>query len=139
MKVVALRGSGNSGKSHTINIAYTLLLDKGYRQIPGAFEERGNPVFEDIRDILELDGYRVGIVGIGDYIIGQDALNFHLQRFVNDGCHAVICAATNKPKIIQAVANFPNHIIINKTAATAGPSQYRFVNYLDAYNLVCNI
>lgn len=52
MKVIALVGNENTGKSHTINVVYSFLLRYGYTQIPGYFRELGNPKYEDLLDIL---------------------------------------------------------------------------------------
>lgn len=67
MKVIALKGPHDCGKTQTLTIVYFLLLDEGYKQAAGKnfkylYGETG-----DFRDILEFDGKKIGIVTQGDY------------------------------------------------------------------------
>ena len=93
MKVIALSGAENTGKSHTINVVYNFLLRDGYIQLPGHFRVLGNPIFEDIIDIITKKKVLVGFVGMGDYQRGQGAsLKSLLEELKNKGCHVAICA-----------------------------------------------
>jgi hypothetical protein len=134
MKVIALRGQINSGKSHTLNIVYQFLLRDGYIQVPGFFEVLGNPKFEDVLDILEKGGKRVGICGMGDYTIGAGSLKALLARLGSQGCHVAVCSCQSKPRIIKAVTDYPDHDFVDKTPSS-GSENHRIVNGIDAESM----
>lgn len=143
MRVIALLGGVNTGKSHTINIVYQLLLLNHYVQVPGHFRELGNPDFEDIIDVLQNTtfGKRVGIVGMGDYPPGHGAagLDSLLSELQVAGCNIAVCACTDKPAIKAAVTAYPVHQWVDKTLVGKKESAYRLVNNFDAvriYHLV---
>jgi len=131
MKVIALKGPVDSGKSHTINIVYQFLLRDGYKQVPGHFEILGNPKFEDVFDVLEKGGKRVGICGMGDYAIGGGSLKNLLDRLEKLGCYVSICGCQDKPRIERAVSAYVDHVFVKKTASS-GRENDRIVNGIDA-------
>ena len=59
MKVIALEGDSNSGKTQTLNLVYTLLIQAGYTQVSGAFQDLSN---NDCSDVFRGFGKTVGIV-----------------------------------------------------------------------------
>ncbi|MBN8783026.1 MAG: hypothetical protein J0G98_08180 [Terrimonas ferruginea] len=138
MKVIALTGSENTGKSHTINITYCFLLGNSYVQIPGHFRILGKPDFEDVFDILQKDGKKVGIIGMGDYIKGDGSLKKLLAEMQGHGCDFVICACRDNPKIEAAVRAYPSHIFVAKTPST-GRENDRIVNTQDAISLITHL
>jgi len=138
MKIIALLGSQNSGKSHTVNIAYCFLLRDGYTQVPGHFRILGDAVFEDVFDVLKKGGKKVGIIGMGDYIIGADSLKNLLAEMQDHGCEFVICACRDNPKIEAAVRAYPSHIFVAKTPST-GRENDRIVNTQDAISLITHL
>jgi len=91
MKVIALKGKSNVGKSETVNIVYQFLLSEGFQQMPGIFSVCGNPAMRDFIDVLEKDGVKVGIVSQGDYV---RELKKHLHLFKTSECVIAICACT---------------------------------------------
>lgn len=135
MKIIALKGNENSGKSHTINIVYYFLLDRGFIQVPGHFRQLGNPVFEDIIDILESNGIKVGIIGMGDYPDGPVGVANLIQELIQKGCEIIICACTNKTGIVNSISHLPNLTFLDKTIA-AGPENFRIINVIDAQRIV---
>lgn len=139
MKVIALSGAVDTGKSHVINIVYTFLLRNGYTQIPGYFRELGNPAYEDFIDILEKEGKKVGFVGMGDYITGVGrGLKNLLEELKTKGCDVAVCACRDNPKIIAAVTAYLTHDIVNKTLST-GRENDRIVNVADALTMITYI
>jgi ribosome biogenesis GTPase A len=52
MEIIALLGNSNVGKSETINFAYQLMLQNGYRQVTGNFKKLDNPIMRDFIDVL---------------------------------------------------------------------------------------
>lgn len=139
MKVIALKGAENTGKSHVINMVYSFLLRDGYTQVPGNFRVLGNPKFEDIIDILTKDDVLIGFVGMGDYQIGQgSSLKSLLEELKRKGCHVAICACRDVANIVNAVTQYPVHHIVDKTPSS-GSSDNRIVNVIDANTIISNI
>lgn len=139
MKVIALKGAKNTGKSHVINMVYSFLLRDGYTQIPGNFRVLGNPKFEDIIDILSKDDVLIGFVGMGDYQIGQgSSLKSLLEEIKSKGCHIAICACRDIANIVNAVTQYPNYHIVDKTQSS-GNSNNRIVNLTDANTMISKI
>lgn len=138
MKVIALRGDKNTGKSHTINIVYQFLLKDKWLQVQGHFRVLGNPTYEDIIDILEKDGILLGIIGMGDYIRTDGSLAKLIKELELKGCHIVICSCRNNPKIEIAVSQYQNHFFIDKTPST-GENNNRIVNGFDAERILIKI
>ena len=142
MKVIALVGAENTGKSHTINLAYAFLLRDGYTQVPEHFRTLGNPVYEDCIDILEKDHLKIAIIGLGDYIRGKEtSLKNLLKEAQGKGCDITICACrynAEKTAILEAVKEYPDHSLVHKTLST-GRANDRIVNVADATTLLSYI
>jgi len=123
MNVIVLKGPANCGKSHTLGIAYQLLLSMGYTQIPGhfgqveAFNFLGEKVYgnKDFTDILEKDGKRVGIA------TGEDTkkeLSTILNYFKNSRCETAICSCLDDPEYTSVIEEYPVHTFITKVSET---------------------
>ncbi len=138
MKVIALVGEENTGKSHTINLVYNFLIRDGYTQVEGNFRNLGNPVFEDFIDIIEKNGIKVGFVGMGDYITGEGrGLKSLLSELQTKRCDVAICASRTNPKMLMAVKVY-SHDIVEKTLST-GIANHRIVNVLDALEMITHL
>lgn len=138
MKIIALKGKENSGKSHVINNVYHLALRDNWNQIPGNFRILGNPKFEDIIDILTKDGMLLGFIGAGDYQIGDIGLGNLLKELENKACDVVVCSCRTNPKIEAAILKYQNHVWVDKTVSM-GEENNRIVNAIDAekiYDLI---
>lgn len=135
MKIIALRGEENSGKSHVINIAYQFLLTDGWVQLPGNFRILGNPVYEDVIDILKKDNLVIGIIGAGDYQRGLIALHILIKELEDKDCNIVICACRTNPKLEKAVTKYPNHTWIDKKSSS-GRDNDRIANNFDAKRII---
>ena len=138
MRIIALRGKENSGKSHVINITYQLLLSSGWTQVAGNFRILGNPKYEDIIDILEKDNVLIGIIGAGDYQIGEISLKKLIRELEDKNCDIVVCACRTNPKIEKAITNYDNHNWIDKTISN-GNANDRIVNNIDAIKIINQI
>lgn len=115
MRIIALEGQSNSGKTQTLNLVYALLLNAGYTQLLNAFLDLMN---DDCLDVLQGFGKTIGIVTQGDYAIGQYAVKNHLMRLKSFDCDIVICACTigrNKQKIRDAIMAYPDYRFITKS------------------------
>lgn len=110
MRVIALEGDSNSGKTKTLNLVYALLIQAGYIQVPGAFQDLGN---DDCLDVFQGFGKTIGIVTQGDYAIGTYSVKNNIARLQSFGCDVVVCACTigaSKQKIRNAImAHSPYH------------------------------
>ncbi|MBO6494815.1 MAG: hypothetical protein JJ978_04545 [Roseivirga sp.] len=135
MKVIALRGDQNTGKSHTINAVYTLLLNQGYKPVPGSFRTLNHKFF-DAFDILEKNGLKVGIIGMGDYVrkAGSSVKDLLAQQFQN-GCHVVICTCRPNKSMENSIRAYQPHHFVDKTRSL-GDWNHRMVNLADANSLI---
>ena len=136
MKVIALRGDENSGKSHTINALYAFLIRDGYKQVQGHFEIQGNPKYQDVFDILTKDGILVGIVGMGDFERTPHSIDNLINNLEDKGCDVVLCACRNKSGILnKVIRKYPSVIWVDKEKSTV-ESQNRIVNVSDANRMI---
>lgn len=136
MKVIALRGDSNTGKSHTINVVYSFLLRVGYVQVPGHFDILGNPKFEDVFDVLMKNEIKVGITGMGDYVTGAHrGVGNLLQELDAIGCDVAICACHYNVRMQAAVQQYMPHHFVDKTVS-AGRENDRVVNVVDAERII---
>jgi len=143
MKIIALKGNDNSGKSETLNIVYQLMLFSSYTQaLPGPkhFGVLGNPVNRDFMDILVKDDRRIGFATMGDFATKKDACVADLLAYLlSQGCDTAICACnTRLLGTIKAVEAYPNHQFIDK-GVTLTESEERIKNGQDArqiFNMV---
>jgi hypothetical protein len=133
MKIIALKGSEHSGKSHTINIVYTFLLKDDYKQEPNVFKILGDEKNEDVFDILVKGEIRIGIIGMGDYQV----LVKLIAQMIQFNCNVIICACQNK--IVDLLKDkYPTTIFIDKVLST-NKSLYRIDNVEYAKVLINNI
>lgn len=115
MKVIALKGESSCGKTTTLNIVYSLLLEAECIQISGKFQDLCN---NDCLDILKLGNTLIGIVTQGDYAIGECSVKNHLRYLEQEKCDIAVCACTiglSKRKIEEAIKSYPNHKFVTKT------------------------
>ncbi|WP_301753850.1 hypothetical protein [uncultured Muribaculum sp.] len=109
MKVIALEGDPNSGKTKTLNLVYALLVQAGYTQVSGVFQDLCN---DDCLDVFQGFGKTIGIVTQGDYAIGNCSVKNHLAHLQSLGCDVAVCACTvgtSKQKIKDAIMAYTPH------------------------------
>ena len=92
MKVIALKGEKDSGKSTTLKEVYERLKEDGGEQEQDCIKKlEGDP--EDIRDVINFAGKKIGIVTQGDYYKEEEnSVKKHLEWFKDYKCDIVICA-----------------------------------------------
>jgi len=88
--VIALRGVGDSGKSTTIKMVYSLLSEECKLQI---LEEYDGVVDQWV--IFKLNGKKVGIESQGD---PGSRLERTLRHFKDEGCDIIVCATRTRGK-----------------------------------------
>jgi hypothetical protein len=121
METIVLKGPANCGKSHTLSIAYQLLLNIGYTQVLGHFSQAeafnflGEKVYgnKDFSDILVKDGRMVGIATGED---SEKELSARLNYFRNVGCAIAICSYSDGTESLAIIREYTPHILINKTS-----------------------
>lgn len=92
MKVIALKGEKDSGKSTTLKKVHELLMAAGGEQEPDCIKKLGGDP-EDIRDVINFAGKKIGIVTQGDYYKEEEnSVKKHLVWFKDNKCDIVICA-----------------------------------------------
>ena len=110
MKVSALKGEQNSGKTTTLSLLRKIMVGKA------GFTEDFSTLIDlhkgDFRVILERDGKKIGIVSQGDYAINvgdKVSVKSHLDYMKGQGCEVVVCACTTgetKRKIFDAIEDY---------------------------------
>lgn len=94
-KVIALWGTGNSGKSSTLKIVHKELS----RLAEDSISEFGKHD-TDIRDIFIINGIKVGLETQGD---PGSRLEESLKIFQREGCKLIICASRSKGQTIDLI------------------------------------
>lgn len=122
MKVIALKGESNIGKTTTLNLLYRILVISLAKPKGNEWTDLGNNDFLDI--LLTFDNQVLGIVSQGDFEEGVWSVASHLQTLYEKGCQMVICAANkSRTKIEEAICNYSDYEFIDKTISSS-PSSY---------------
>ncbi len=118
MKVIALKGEKDSGKSTTLKEVYKILKAAGGEPECYCFKDlKGNS--KDLRDVINFAGKKIGIVTQGDYPKGEYSVVNHLEKLkdydCNCGCDIAICACTTGKNIEETIINdYPEATFIHK-------------------------
>ena len=129
MEVIALRGKHDSGKTTTITLIHQLLLQRGYRSVPGFPRRLGRG--GDFMDIVEKGKQRIGLVTRGDI---ASWLNQDLQTINNANCQKCVCACRSYGRTVQVVMGYPHHLFVLKTIS--GQSLHGQSNLNDANRII---
>lgn len=141
MKVIALKGDENKGKSMTLNIVYHRLIASGATQtIPLRFRELGAAEQRDFLDVLSYNGLTIGFATLGDHDNTEqgNSVKDLLAELDSYGCDLAITACRNEGDTFNSVTAYMPHIIISKTPARA-KSNERIYNLQDALAIEKNI
>lgn len=109
MKVIALKGEQDSGKTTTLSLLRKIMVQAGFTE---DFSTLIDLHKGDFRVILERDGKKIGIVSQGDYAINvgdKVSVKTHLDYMKEQGCEVVVCACTTgetKRKIFDAIEDY---------------------------------
>ncbi|HEX6981291.1 MAG TPA: abortive infection family protein [Balneolaceae bacterium] len=116
MKIIALRGKSNIGKTTTIRNLYDIMLSDGFAQEPGSFGGR-----TDIYDIVTKNNVLIGITSSGDT---EDVLNSRLEMFNERECGIVICACRTRGGTNEILDEYSDDInFIEKKIAEDGTQE----------------
>lgn len=113
MKIIALRGKDNCGKTETLTIVYLKIL--GNRGESMCKKTEGNPKFEDFSDIVKYKDLRVAFFTMGDYstVTTRVIKEYHILNV-----DVLILASNIKfVKPIELIKKH-NYKLIDKTIAT---------------------
>ncbi|WFC40816.1 hypothetical protein [Pseudoxanthomonas sp. SE1] len=125
-RLIALRGKSGVGKSTSIHILYRLLLEG-----PGAktlsFEKYGRLL--DFRAIVELHGFKIGIVNRGDV---ADKLNDYISMLAAESCQVIVCAARTKGDVTGVLASYSRRFVLTELAKTESDDKIAPVSDLAA-------
>lgn len=114
MRIIALRGNSNCGKSTTLNFVYAEIISNNrYCLDPGERLILGNPEMDDFECIIELaDNRRIAFYTLGDYM--RDIPNA-INKYVDMNVDILILASnTNYHNHLNAIVAHP-FTIVNKT------------------------
>lgn len=108
MKVIALEGEENVGKSQTLGWVCRLLSYANFEKVPNSYMNLGNG---DFRVILRGYNKNIGILTQGDYM---KTLNL-LKDLEENGCEICLCACTdNKQNLKEKLVKLYHPIFIHK-------------------------
>lgn len=106
MKIIALQGRGNSGKTTTIKMLPDILIANGFKQIRNKRKNYG----ADFLDFYDDGNKKIGITSSGDTF---DLVNKRLNDLITENCDVCICdyrtADRKPPRTIAATKNFPSY------------------------------
>lgn len=116
MKVIALRGERDSGKTQTLIKVYEMMKSQGFQSLSGMYKDLGN---HDFRDVLERNGRRIGIVSQGDYARNDSNGAISVKNLLKDleedgGCDIAVCACQTgdgKIRIQNAINSYQGQYI----------------------------
>ena len=122
MKVIALRGENDCGKTQTLIKVYEMMKAQGFQSLtdlPVDYNDLGN---NDFRDVLVYNGRRIGIVSQGDYAHNNSNGAISVKNLLKDleedkKCDIAICACQigdGKARIQEAINSYRDHNYIDK-------------------------
>lgn len=123
VKVIALRGEPNCGKTETLNIVRQKMLQQESQSVERMFQDLGN---NDFLAILEFKRTKIGIVSQGDYDRSHGeaiSVKKHLEDLKSKGAQIAICACTTGPtknNIQKAIDRYEDSEYIDKQKSTVG-------------------
>ena len=126
MKIVALRGGSNSGKTTSLNMLYAELLNRGAKPIN---PQHALPGKNDFECIVEYKGKRVAISTIGDYIF---ALGLAMGYYSALEVDTLVIADSNKKYVKNPLFKSrqfdSNYIVIPKVKGGKNPAQQQIAD-----------
>lgn len=103
--LLALKGKRNIGKSQTIRTVVEMLTANH----PDASVEHNHTTRVDVRVVLTINGWKIGIESQGNP--SGRLVNGSLDLFVNAGCDVIVCATRTSGATVDAVSALPGFAI----------------------------
>lgn len=112
-KIITVKGKANVGKTTSIKKTYKWIISNyPYKTIsPNTWGE------DDIKTIIEVDGFKIGICSAGDE---GSSVKEYMNEFEQTKCDIIICACRTKGKTFQTIESYwekgylINYIIVNE-------------------------
>ncbi|MCI3939371.1 hypothetical protein MQX03_19525 [Chryseobacterium aahli] len=117
MRVIILRGAGDSGKSTTLNLVFEELISSRYTRTISYQTPIGNPINRDFEaEVILTDNRIIAFYTMGDY--DKKYIVKAIEEFRNKKIDVLIMASNQNlnTHFDFVVNNFP-HIIVNKTVS----------------------
>jgi hypothetical protein len=128
-KVIALKGTPNTGNPQTIRTVHELLLGK----FPDARVERERGTRGQLCVVLSIDGVRIGIDSHG----APNRIKESLDLFVSLGCEIIICATRTRGETVTALKNLAAYEVLwLEQRAQSDPIESLFSKLAMARNIV---
>jgi hypothetical protein len=107
--IIALQGDPNTGKSITIGLLYEMMKQNGFTVVKDKWKKNSKDFFV----LLKKNHVLIGVSSYGDT---EHWIKERCGRFVNAGCHFIVCACHNNGKTVNAVLSFSDYepILIHK-------------------------
>ena len=99
MKVFALKGRRNVGKSQTIRTVDELLRAK----YPDARVEDEHRTGTELRVVMTINGVKIGV---------ESSTNVSFDFFLSRGCDVIICPSRTKGQTVNAVNALPGYEVV---------------------------
>src|SRR3954466_6732641 len=98
MRILALIGPSNCGKTATLNIVYNIVVQQG--GVSTMFQPQGgNP--KDFSDVVNWNGRSIAFFTMGDF---SGRLIEAIQEFGDQNCEVLVCACNDRlvkpPRVI---------------------------------------
>ena len=130
-KIIALSGSGNSGKTSTLCIVH-----KGLLSMAESIMDEHRIDDGDQRNILVINGVNVGIETQGD---PNSRLSSSLILFKEHNCHLIICATRTRGSTVEIVDNLaPEYHISWRGQSSLSEASLRDESNQAIANLIIN-
>jgi GTPase SAR1 family protein len=121
MKIVALRGDSNSGKTTSLNMLYAELLNRGAKPIN---PQHALPGKNDFECVVEYGGKKIAIFSLGDFIF---ALGLAMGYYSALEVDTLVIADSNKKYVKNPLFKSrqfdSNYIVIPKVKGGKNPAQ----------------
>ena len=138
MKIIALRGWANKGKTGTLNLLYDDIINNlgGLSTNKQDIYHNGHKRLDDFEDVVKFKGVDVAFYTDGDFSRDTiDAINKYDAMKVD-----VLILASNKSKKnpIKKIMTFPNRQLIEKTVGSSN-ADFPIANQKDASDILSYI
>lgn len=130
MKIIALRGDSNCGKTATLNLVYNRLIASGGIS-SHKVQVGGDP--NDFEDIVIYKGQKIAFYTMGDYSYATiDAISKYAGLKVD----LLILASNVKfVKPIKVIVSYPHHLITKTIASPSNLANDLIANTTDGNNI----
>lgn len=129
MRIIALRGDSNQGKTATLNLVYNRILDPLNRGVSTCKKQEGGDK-RDFSDIVNYKGQKVAFFSMAD---ATKPLVSAIRNYDSLGIDILVCANNiNKTNQLKEINKFINDILLKTIAAPSNSANDLIANTTDA-------